>query len=89
MRIPTSLAVGVLALSLVGSGCSDDDEPLATGDGDRTTEPTGDVDPGVPDIVGTITSVEPFVPVTEDCTPPDDLDPDGVVSSDDPPVCTP
>jgi hypothetical protein len=27
--------------------------------------------------------------VTEDCTPPEDLDPDAAVSSDDPPVCTP
>ena len=89
VRIPTSLVVAVLALTLLGSGCSDEDEPLATGDGTSTTEPARDVDPGPPDIVGTITSVEPFVPVTEDCTPPDDLDPDGAVSSDDPPVCTP
>ena len=29
------------------------------------------------------------MPITEDCTPPEDLDPDGAVSSDDPPICTP
>ena len=40
-------------------------------------------------MTGTITSVTPFVPVTEDCTPPEDLDPNGSVSNEDPPVCTP
>ncbi|HVM19677.1 MAG TPA: hypothetical protein VM307_06930, partial [Egibacteraceae bacterium] len=30
----------------------------------------------------------PFVPVTENCLPADQLDPDTPVSSDDPPVCT-
>ncbi|MGH8777204.1 MAG: hypothetical protein ACRDWI_19380 [Jiangellaceae bacterium] len=42
-----------------------------------------------PDIVGFVTDVAPFVPVTEDCAEPDpDADPDTSVSSDDPPVCT-
>ncbi len=39
-------------------------------------------------MTGTITSVEPFRPVTTNCTPPEDLDPASAVSSDDPPVCT-
>ena len=37
---------------------------------------------------GTIKSVEPFRPVTTNCTRPEDVDPDSAVSSDDPPVCT-
>ena len=40
------------------------------------------------DLVGAITAVTPFEPVTEGCTPPEQLDPNGAVSSDDPPVCT-
>lgn len=64
----------------------------AAGGGDIEPAPDG-TDVTVPDrpadLVGTITEVTPFVPITEDCTPPEDLDPDGTVSSDDPPVCTP
>ena len=41
------------------------------------------------DLVGTITTVTPFEPVTEDCTPAEEGDPDDAVSSDDPPICTP
>ena len=40
------------------------------------------------DLVGAITVVKPFEPVIEGCTPPEQLDPDGAVSSDDPPMCT-
>ena len=97
MRIRTTLIAGGLALSLLGGACNDDtdldagDEPAGDGsgsdvapDGSAATVPTTP-----PDLTGTITSVSPFEPVTEDCTPPEDLDPDGAVSSDDPPVCTP
>ena len=83
MRIPTTAVAGCLALTLLVGACSDDDTAVTAGD------ETGDVDPGPPDLVGTVTDIEPFVPVTEDCTPADELDPDGAVSSDDPPVCTP
>jgi hypothetical protein len=42
-----------------------------------------------PTIVGFITDVSPFEPVTEDCVEPDpDADPDAPVSSDDTPVCS-
>jgi hypothetical protein len=95
VRIPTTLAVASLALAALGA-CSDDDTPVTAGDEPGGTEPVcqpdadcDDVDLGPPDLVGTITSIEPFVPVTEDCTPAEDLDPDEPVSSDDPPVCTP
>ena len=40
------------------------------------------------DLVGAITAVTPFEPVTEGCTPPEQLDPNSTVSSDDPPMCT-
>jgi hypothetical protein len=91
MRIPTTVAAGLVALALVTAGCGDDDTDVGTGDGggSGTTEPAPTVPDSPADLVGTITSIEPFVPVTEDCTPPEDLDPDGAVSSEDPPVCTP
>jgi len=91
MRITTGLAATLLALAFVGGACSDDDTPVATGDPSGTTEPAADDDAGSgpADLRGTITSVEAFVPVTEDCTPPHDLDPDAPVSDEDPPVCTP
>ena len=92
MRIPTSLLTGALALALVVGACSDDTDVSAgddpAGDGADDADDSA-VDPTAPDIVGTITSVEAFVPITEDCTPADDLDPDAAVSSEDPPICTP
>ncbi|MCU0271085.1 MAG: YobA family protein [Acidimicrobiales bacterium] len=103
-RSPSLLVVLalVLAVALAGAlpACSADDGELGTGPGSNdTTSTTADgtapdgTSPAVlpgrdPDLVGTITALSPFQPVTEDCTPPEDLDPDGVVSSDDPPVCT-
>ena len=90
MRITRALGATLLAVTLLGA-CSDDDTPVTAGDdpsGDTVAD-DGDVDAGPPDLVGTITSIEPFVPVTEDCTPAEDLDPDGAVSNEDPPVCTP
>ena len=95
MRIPTVLLAGGVALALVLGACNDDtdvdagDEPPGdgTGGGDAAGgDPT--VPTGPPDLAGTITTVTPFEPVTEDCTPPEDLDPDAAVSSDDPPICT-
>ena len=89
MRISTSLGAGLLTLLLLGA-CSDADR-VSTGDDptDGTIADDGDVSARPPELVGTITSVEPFVPITEGCTPPEDLDPDGAVSDDDPPICTP
>jgi len=98
MRIPTTVVAGCLTLTLVVGACSDDDTPVTAGDGAGTTEPDCEADCGdvvvtipdrAPDLSGTITSVEPFVPVTEDCTPADELDRDDSVSSEDPPICTP
>ena len=76
MRITRTLTAGFLALALLGA-CSDDDTPVTAGDdqdgrgaGDETPDATGGEAPTrAPDLAGTITSVEPFVPVTEDCTP--------------------
>jgi hypothetical protein len=94
MRIPTTVFAGCLALAVLAGACRDDTDVNAGDDpsGDDASggdASGGDADPAAPDIVGTITSVEAFVPVTEDCTPPDDVDPDGAVSSDGPPSCTP
>jgi hypothetical protein len=81
MRTISALLV---AVSLLVGGCGDDDADVDTGG----TAPA-EVPARVADMTGTITSVTPFVPVTEDCTPPEDLDPNGSVSDEDPPVCTP
>lgn len=84
------IAATALLLGTALGACGDDKDDLDTGDA-----PTGGVAgpaevPDRPvDITGEITSVNPFEPVTEDCVPADQLDPDGVVSSDDPPMCTP
>jgi hypothetical protein len=99
----SSLLALTLLLTACGDDSSDvragDGTTTTTpGDGTTTTADAGGTSPAgsgvvVPDtpgdITGTITSVVVFVPVTEDCTPADELDPDGTVSSDDPPVCTP
>jgi len=83
----------VLVLVLLAA-CGDDTEEVdsgAPGAADTTTtiDVAATVPGSEPDLVGTITSVDSLEPVTEGCTPPEDLDPDGAVSSDDPPVCTP
>jgi hypothetical protein len=92
VTIRRSLGAALLALSLVAAACGDGTE-VGAGDPTSTTvtsEPSGSgtLPDRPPELTGTITAVTPFVPVTEDCTPPDDLDPDGVSSSGDPPVCT-
>jgi hypothetical protein len=80
-----------VALTLLAAACGDSTE-VDTEDSTSTTttEPSGSgtLPDRPPELTGTITSVTPFVPVTEDCTPAEDLDPDGAISSDDPPVCT-
>lgn len=90
MKLIRAALATLLSVSLLTVGaCGDDDTEV-----DASGSPTDTSDqvtvPSVPaDITGTVTSVAPFEPITEDCTPPEDLDPDGSVSSDDPPVCTP
>ena len=92
MRCGTNLAVGLVGLTLLATACSDDDSRVDAGgtDSGAASDGLGDEVPDrTADLSGTITVVTPFVPVTEDCTPAEDLDPDAAVSSDDPPICTP
>ena len=76
---------------LTAAACGDDDSSVQAGDSptDTTDGADGTVPDAPADVTGTITSVTPFEPITEDCTPAEDLDPEGSVSSDDPPICTP
>jgi hypothetical protein len=86
MRNAVTCMVGLLLLV----GCGDSpgtaaptgsstDSPPATRQGPPTRQA---------DLVGAIAVVTPFEPVTERCTRPEQLDPNGAVSSDDPPICT-
>ena len=98
MTLTRTAAAALLSLTMITAACGDDTD-VSTGGATTTTQPGAETTaPGgseatVPDapadITGTVTAVTPFEPITEDCTPPEDLDPDGSVSSDDPPVCTP
>ena len=97
MRIPKALAASVLPLFLLTVACNDDASVDAGAVDEAPEDPDcqadcDDIAVTVPDraadLVGTITSVTPFVPITEDCTPPEDVDPDSAISSDDPPICT-
>ena len=101
MRPAKLLPACLLSCTLLFVGCSDDDADVDAGadtdQGDGTSTDTGiapdgsgvEVPDRAPDLIGTITAITPFVPVTQDCTPAEDVDPDGAVSSDDPPICTP
>ncbi len=90
MRHRAAVRGCLLAVALLVAACGDDD--VDTGDTTTTTTAPAPAEVTFPDrpaeITGTITSVTPFVPITEDCTPPEELDPDEPISSDDPPVCT-
>ena len=70
-------AAVVLLMTLFATACA------GGGGTDAATPPDGD-----PYITGEITSVAPFVPVTENCVDPTGADPDDSVSSDDPPFCS-
>lgn len=69
------VVVFVAAAAAVASGC---------GRGAVGAGPPG----GPPSITGTLTSVAPFVPRTEDCVELGERPPDAAVSSDDEPFCT-
>ena len=92
-RTLTMVLVVVVTATLMLAGCGDDTRQVdADKGGGRSDQGDEDVatPPGEePTITGPIASVQPFTPVTEDCTPAEDLDPNGSVSSDDPPICTP
>jgi Protein of unknown function (DUF3221) len=75
--------VAVVIAALVGLGA------CGTQPGGGTAAPATEPPRTDPTIVGFITEVMPFEPVTTDCVEPErDADPDSSVSSDDPPVCT-
>ncbi len=87
-----ALTACLLSVALFATACGDDDADVDTGADGLGAAPDGtgvEVPDRAPDLVGTISTITPFEPITEDCTPGEDLDPGGVSSSDDPPVCTP
>ena len=83
------MSAAVLAVAVLVGGCGSDSADVGTNDPGQTTSTTVTLPGSQPDLVGTVTALTPFVPVTEDCVPADDQDPDGVSSTDDPPICTP
>jgi hypothetical protein len=93
MRRSLTLILAVLTVgTLLVAGCGDDDKKVESKPND-TSDDAGQASPTPPDepatTQGPIASVQPFQPVTENCTPAEGLDPNGSVSSDDPPLCTP
>lgn len=81
----------ILGLALCGmvvlAGCG---SPQAAGTGGESEAPAAAEPPAeAPYVKGTIASVAATEPVTTDCVSESDLDPNGTVSSDDPPVCNP
>jgi hypothetical protein len=95
MRRSLTMTMAVLvAATLLLAGCGDDSEQV---DSSKNKDDTSDVSDdaalappgGEPTVAGPVASAQPFQPVTEDCTPAEGLDPNGSVSSDDPPICTP
>lgn len=95
---PAARLMAAAALSMLLVGCGDETDPVATGDTSEepgattTTAPSsgsGTIPDRPADMTGTITAVTAFEPITEDCVPAEEVDPDGVTSSEDPPVCTP
>ena len=82
------LALALLLPALALGACSDDDGGVVDAGTGGPGEPApGAVEPGAT-FEGTITQVTETEPVLDACVPADDLDPDGSVSSDDPPVCS-
>ena len=80
MRGRLVAAVVVAAISLVGCGDQPDDDIAGPATEPPATDPT---------VVGFVTDVVPFEPITDGCVEPDpDADPDAPVSSDDEPVCS-
>ena len=89
MRTSKALVAALVSIALLAAACGDEAVDTGTGIG-RAPDGSGVTVPDrAADLVGTITTVTPFEPVTEGCTPAEDLDPNQSASSDDPPVCTP
>ena len=86
MRNAVTCVVGLLLLV----GCGDESVTTASTGSSTNSPPVTREGPPTrqADLVGVITVVTPFEPVTERCTPPEQLDPTSAVSSDDPPMCT-
>lgn len=77
---PSVAAVFVAVIVLVGCGDQSGTDSATPATDSPATDPT---------IVGVITEVVPFAPITEDCIDSDpDADPDSHVSSNDVPVCS-
>jgi hypothetical protein len=81
MRRAITAISAVLLVSAALGACGDDDRVDTGSDGRSGPD-------GPPAYEGEITEITPFVPVTDDCVEPGDVDPDEPVSSDDPPICS-
>jgi hypothetical protein len=78
---------GLLALLLIAAitglaGCADSNPRGQIGESPSTLPESEAV------LTGHATHLSPYTMVTTGCVPPEDLDPDGSVSSDDPPICS-
>lgn len=87
MRRQAPLLIAVLALA--AGACGAPDVALGTGDGATPAPAVANPPSEPPFLEGPLLAVTTTEPVTTDCVSESDLDPDGAVSSNDPPVCNP
>ena len=88
MRTSKALVAALVSIALLTASCGDDSVDLGTGTGPAPDGSGVAMPDRAVDLHGAITAVTPFEPITEQCTPVEDLDPNQSVSSDDPPICT-
>jgi hypothetical protein len=89
MRSTKAVVAALLTVALLTAACGDDYSAVDP-DSDDAPDGTGvEMPDRAPDLVGTITVVTRFEPITDDCVPADEADPDGTTSNEDPPICTP
>lgn len=89
VRSTKIMVAALLSAFLLIAGCGDDGSPVDTSNDDAPDGTGVETPDRAPDLVGTITVVTPFEPITEDCVPADEADPDATTSNEDPPICTP
>jgi hypothetical protein len=83
------LGLVMVVTSLALAGCGEPANSSGSGAAPPATSQPAPPAKGAPWMRGVVTQVSTTKPVTRDCVSESSTDPDGTVSSDDPPVCNP